>query len=331
MDVIVVTGASAGLGRAVARAWARRGAHVGLIGRGTEGLEAAGREVEAFGGRALVLPCDVADAGAVDASAARVEAELGPIDVGVNNATVSVFSPIHEMTAAEFRRVTEVTYLGYVHGTLTALLRMRPRDRGVIVQVGSALAYRGIPLQSAYCGAKHAIEGFTDSLRTELLHDASRVRVTTIHMPALNTPQFGWVRSRRPRKPQPVPPIYQPELGAAAVLFAVDSGRAEVWLGYPTVLAIIANRIAPRLVDRYLAAAGYAAQQTDTPVEPDRRDNLFAPVPGDRGAHGTFDARARRFSLQFWLTRHRASIASAAALGLVAFVAGRARARRRAA
>jgi NAD(P)-dependent dehydrogenase (short-subunit alcohol dehydrogenase family) len=327
-EVVVVTGASAGLGRAIARAWAGRGARVALLARGIEGLEAARQDVESLGGSALALPVDVADAEAVEAAAARVEQELGPIDVWVNNAMVSVFSPIRLTTADEYRRVTEVTYLGYVYGTLSALRRMLPRDRGVIVHVGSALAYRGIPLQSAYCAAKHAIEGFTDSLRCELLHDRSRVRVTMVQMPALNTPQFRWSRSRMPRKPQPVPPIFQPELGAEAVLLAVDRARTEVWFGFPTVLAIIANRLAPRLVDRYLAATGYEAQQTREPADPHRRDNLLAPVPGDAGAHGDFDARARRFSVQLWLDRRRGRLAAAALLGLVAFLGSR-RERRR--
>jgi NAD(P)-dependent dehydrogenase (short-subunit alcohol dehydrogenase family) len=329
-DVVVVTGASAGLGRALAREWARRGARIALLARGRDGLEAARREVDRLGGRGLVLPLDVADAGAVEAAADRVEAELGSIDVWVNNAMVSVFSPIRHMNPEEFRRVTEVTYLGYVHGTLAALRRMLPRDRGVIVQVGSALAYRGIPLQSAYCAAKHAVEGFTDSLRCELLHDRSRVRVTMVQMPALNTPQFEWSRTRLPRRPQPVPPIFQPELGAQAVLLAVDQGRTEVWFGFPTLVAIIANRLAPRLVDRYLAATGYASQQTDEPVEPDHRDNLFAPLPGDAGAHGRFDARARGSSAQLWLNQRRGRLAAAVGLGgLVVLGARAARAFRR--
>jgi NAD(P)-dependent dehydrogenase (short-subunit alcohol dehydrogenase family) len=322
-DVVVVTGASAGLGRALVRAWARRGARLALLARGVEGLEAARREVEGLGSRALVLPVDVADADAVEAAAERTEAELGPIDVWVNDAMVSVFSPIREMTAAEFRRVTEVTYLGYVYGTLAALRRMVPRDRGVIVHVGSALAYRGIPLQSAYCAAKHAIEGFTDSLRCELLHDRSRVRVTMVQMPALNTPQFRWSRSRLPREPQPVPPIFQPELGAEAVLLAVDRARTEVWFGFPTFLAIVANRLAPRLVDRYLAATGYESQQTGEPVAPDRRDNLFAPLSGDAGAHGDFDARARAHSVQLWLSRHRRWLATGAGLAMLGVLAAR--------
>jgi NAD(P)-dependent dehydrogenase (short-subunit alcohol dehydrogenase family) len=324
-QVVVVTGASAGLGRAIACAWARRGARIALLARGADGLEAARREVEDLGGRGLVLPVDVADAEAVEAAAGCAEAELGPIDVWVNNAMVSVFAPIRDTAAEEFRQVTEVSYLGYVYGTLAALRRMAPRDRGVIVQVGSALAYRGIPLQSAYCAAKHAIEGFTDSLRCELLHDRSRVRVTMVQMPALNTPQFRWSRSRMPRKPQPVPPIFQPELGAQAVLLAVDQARSEVWFGFPTLVAIVANRLAPRLVDRYLAATGYEAQLTSEPVEPDRRDNLFAPLPGDAGTHGDFDARARRFSVQLWLNRHRGWLAAGAGLAALAALGARAR------
>jgi NAD(P)-dependent dehydrogenase (short-subunit alcohol dehydrogenase family) len=333
-EVVVITGASAGLGRAIARAWAQRGARVALLARGVDGLEGARCDVEARGGRALTLAVDVADADALATAAERVEIELGPIDVWVNNAMVSVFSPIRDMTAAEFRRVTEVTYLGYVYGTLAALRRMVPRDRGVIVQVGSALAYRGIPLQSAYCAAKHAIEGFTDSLRCELLHDGSRVRVTMVQMPALNTPQFRWSRARLPRKPQPVPPIFQPELGAEAVLLAVDQARTELWFGFPTVLAILANRLAPRLVDRYLAATGYESQQTDEPVAPDRRDNLFAAVPGDAGAHGDFDARARTHSVQLWLNRNRHWLATGAglmALAVIGTLAAGARELRRAA
>jgi NAD(P)-dependent dehydrogenase (short-subunit alcohol dehydrogenase family) len=243
--VVVVTGASAGVGRATVRALAREGAAIGLIARGRAGLEAAREDVERLGGRALVLPCDVADAEAVEAAAERVERELGPIDVWINNAMVSVFSRVRDMTAEEYRRVTEVTYLGYVHGTLSALRRMLPRDRGVIVQVGSALAYRGIPAQSAYCAAKHAIQGFNDSLRTELMHDGNNVRVTDVHLPAVNTPQFRWVKSRLPNKAQPVPPIHQPEVAAEAILFAMETERREVWLGWPTVKAIVGNRVAP--------------------------------------------------------------------------------------
>jgi len=310
---VVITGASAGVGRALARAYAGRGARLGLLARGRDGLEGAQRDVESLGGRALIVPTDVADAAQVEAAATAVEAAFGPIDIWVNNAMVSVFSPIKEMTPGDFRRVTEVTYLGCVHGTLAALRRMLPRDRGIIVQVGSALAYRGIPLQAAYCGAKHAIQGFTDSLRCELLHDGSGVRVTEVHLPALNTPQFGWVKSRLPNKPQPVPPIFQPEVAAHAIMWAADSGRAELYVGWPTVIAIVGNKLAPRVADRYLAATGYESQQTQEPVEPDRVDNLMAPVPGDQGAHGTFDRRARSHSSQLWLTTHRRFLAGAAA------------------
>jgi len=306
--VVVVTGASAGIGRAVVRCYAARGARLGLLARGREGLEGARRDVEAAGGQALVLPTDVSDAAQVEAAAARVEETFGPIDIWINDAMLSVFSPIKEMTAEEFRRVTEVTYLGFVNGTLAALRRMLPRDRGVIVQVGSALAYRGIPLQAAYCGAKHAIHGFTDSLRCELLHDRSRVRVTEVQMPAVNTPQFSWVKSRLPREPQPVPPIFQPEVAAGAIVWAVDHQCPELYVGMPTVVAILANKLAPRLVDRYLAATGYDSQQTSEPVHQGRVDNLWSPVAEDRGAHGTFDPRARSWSWQLWLTEHRRTL-----------------------
>jgi NAD(P)-dependent dehydrogenase (short-subunit alcohol dehydrogenase family) len=320
-EVVVITGASAGVGRAAARAFAREGACVGLLARGRDGLEAARLEVEELGGRALVLPTDVADADAVERAADAVEREFGPIDVWVNNAMVSVFSPVKEMRPEEYKRVTEVTYLGYVYGTLAALKRMLPRDRGVIVQVGSALAYRGIPLQSAYCAAKHAIQGFNDSLRSELIHDASRVRVTMVQLPAMNTPQFSWVKSRLPRRPQPVPPIYQPEVGAEAILFAARNPRREMYVGYPTVEAIVGDKIAPGLADRYLAKNGYGAQQTDEPVEPGRRDNLWGPVPGDHGAHGGFADRATASSPQLWLSMNRNWLAVAGA-GLAGLGAG---------
>jgi NAD(P)-dependent dehydrogenase (short-subunit alcohol dehydrogenase family) len=303
--VVVVTGASAGVGRATVRAFARRGAHLGLIARGNDGLEGARREVEQAGGSALVLPTDVADPEQVEAAAAAVEGTFGPIDVWINNAMASVFSPIREMTAAEFRRVTEVTYLGYVYGTLAALRRMLPRDRGTILQVGSALAYRSIPLQAAYCAAKHAVLGFTESLFCELIHDKSRVRVAMIQLPALNTPQFGWVKSRLPRRAQPVPPIFQPEVAAEAILFAAEHDRRELWVGFSTLKAIAGERIAPRLLDHYLARHGYDAQQHDGPEDPNRPNNLWAPVPGDHGAHGEFDARARPQSPWLWLTTHR--------------------------
>ena len=310
-EVVVITGASAGAGRATVREFARRGAWIGLIARGRDGLEAAAREVEEAGGRALVLPCDVADAGEVEAAAARVEAELGPIDIWINNAMASVFSPIVEITPQEFRRVTDVTYHGTVHGTMSALRRMLPRDRGTIVQVGSALAYRGIPLQSAYCGAKHAVQGFTESLRCELLHDGSRVHVTMVQLPALNTPQFSWVKSRLPREPQPVPPIFQPEVAARAIHYAAYARRREMSVGFPTVQAIYGNALAPGFADRFLARTGYEAQQTNDLVAPGRRDNLWEPVPGDHGAHGSFDGRAKSFSVQSWLNQHRlATLAS---------------------
>ena len=304
-EVVVVTGAGAGLGRAIVQSFARRGAHIGLISRGRERLQDAKQEAEMAGGKALVLPADVADAGAVEAAAAETEQEFGPIDIWINDAMTTVFSPVKEMTPDEFKRVTEVTYLGFVYGTLAALKRMLPRDRGTIVQVGSALAYRSIPLQSAYCAAKHAMVGFTDSLRSELIHDGSHVRVTVVHMPALNTPQFEWCKSNMPRKAQPVPPIFQPELAAEAILWAARTGRPEIYVGWPTIKAIIGNKIAPRLADWYLARNGYAAQQTDQPVAPNRPDNLWLPLTGDYGAHGEFDARARPSSWHFRLSKNR--------------------------
>jgi short-subunit dehydrogenase len=266
----------------------------------------------------------------VEAAAARVEERFGPIDVWVNNAMVSVFSPVRQMRAAEYRRVTEVTYLGAVYGTLAALERMLARDRGVIIQIGSALAYRAIPLQSAYCGAKHALQGFTESLRSELEHDGSRVRVTMLQLPAVNTPQFDWVKSRLPHRAQPVPPVFQPEVIAEAVVWVSEHEREEMYLGWPAVKAIVANRIAPRLLDRYLAHTGYASQQTDQPEDPTRPDNLWQPVAADVAAHGRFDAIARDTSPQIWLSRHRRALA-AAGRGAVALgmTARRRRSRRR--
>ncbi|MBV9298674.1 MAG: SDR family oxidoreductase [Verrucomicrobia bacterium] len=320
--VIVVTGASAGLGRAIAQAFARNeGARIGLIARGKDGLEGAKRDVEKLGGEALVMPADVADAEAVEVAADRVESEMGPIDVWVNDAMTSVFSPVKEMTPAEFKRVTEVTYLGFVNGTLAALKHMLPRDKGHIIQVGSALAYRGIPLQAAYCASKHAIQGFMDSLRCELIHDKSHVRVTMVQMPAMNTPQFGWVKSRLPNRAQPVPPIFQPEVAAKAVVYASHHDRREIYVGMPSVKAIFANRLFPGLLDHYLAHTGYKSQQTDEPEDPQRSCNLYEPVAGDHGAHGSFGNRARDFSPQLWTDLHRDGLAAFALLGVAALVA----------
>lgn len=324
-QVVVITGASAGVGRATARAFGRRGACVGLLARNRPALEAAKREVEDLGGRALVCPTDVADEKQVEAAATAVELEFGPLDVWINDAMVSVFAPVLEIRPEEFRRVMDVTFLGYVWGTQAALRRMRPRNRGAIVQVGSALAYRGIPLQSAYCSAKHAIQGFNDSVRCELLHDHSKVRVCMVQMPALNTPQFKWVLSRLPNQAQPVPPIFQPEVAADAVVYAATHRVREVFVGFSTVKAIVGNRFFPGLLDRYLGRTCFQAQQTEAPRDPVQPNNLFAPVGGDFGAHGDFGARARKFSLQFWLARHWKL--GVAALALVATGAAYRRAR----
>jgi NAD(P)-dependent dehydrogenase (short-subunit alcohol dehydrogenase family) len=321
-EVVVVTGASAGVGRATARAFARLGARVGLLARGRAGLEGARRDVDRLGGKGLALPTDVSDADAVERAAAAVEREFGPIDVWVNDAMCSVFSPVKETKAEEYRRVTEVTYLGFVHGTLAALRRMLPRDRGTIIQVGSALAYRGIPLQSAYCAAKHAIQGFTESLRCELIHDRSNVKISMVQMPALNTPQFDWVKSRLPRKPQPVPPIYQPEVATDCIVWAAHHYRREWYVGGSTAVAIVGNKIAPGLGDWYLGRQGYGSQQYDGHVSPDRRDNVLHPVDDDRdfGAHGDFDDRAASFSYQVWASRYRnwLALAGLGAAGLLA-------------
>jgi NAD(P)-dependent dehydrogenase (short-subunit alcohol dehydrogenase family) len=313
--VVVITGGSAGVGRALSRLYARRGAAVAVLARGADGLAATAREIESLGGRPLTIETDVADADAVEAATERIERELGPIDTWFNNAMVSVFSPVREMTAEDYRRVTDVTYLGYVHGALSALRRMLPRDRGTIVFVGSALAYRGIPLQSAYCAAKHAVQGFHDSLRTELEHDRSSVRVTMVQLPAVNTPQFGWVKSRLPHRAQPVPPIFQPELIAEGIAWAADNPEVsrELNIGFPSVKAIWGNKLAPSVADRVLARNGYASQQTDEPEDPARLDNLWHPVPGDHGAHGAFDDRANDSSAQLWANTHRGAVALGAA------------------
>jgi NAD(P)-dependent dehydrogenase (short-subunit alcohol dehydrogenase family) len=319
-QVVMVTGASAGVGRAVARAFGRRGASVGLLARGRAGLEGAARDVEAEGGRALILQADVADADRVESAAATLEERFGSIDVWVNSAMASVFSPVIEMEPAEFKRVTEVTYLGVVYGTLAALRRMKPRNHGVIVQVGSALAYRGIPLQSAYCAGKHAIEGFCDSLRSELLHDASAVTVTMAQLPALNTPQFDWVKSRLRGRARPVPPIFQPEVAADAIVWAADHPRREYFVGFSTVEAIVGDRVAAGLADRYLARAGYDAQQTSEPENPNRPDNLWMPVDDTRdfGAHGRFDQAARSSTWELAISKHRGASAAAAVMVLTA-------------
>jgi short-subunit dehydrogenase len=303
--VVVVTGASAGVGRAVVREFARQGASLGLIARGRARLEAAQREVEEQGGKALVLPTDVADADAIENAASQVEKELGPIDVWVNDAMTTIFAPVDEIKPDEFKRTTEVTYLGFVYGTMAALKRMKPRDHGTIVQVGSALAYRSIPLQSAYCGAKHAMVGFTDSLRSELIHDKSNIHLTVVHLPAMNTPQFSWCRTRLPRQPQPVPPIFQPEVAARAIVWASEHRRREVFVGWPTVKAIYGQDVLPGYADRYLAKHAYGGQETSQPLPADRPDNLFEPVDADFAAHGIFDNRARNFSMEVWLDLHR--------------------------
>jgi NAD(P)-dependent dehydrogenase (short-subunit alcohol dehydrogenase family) len=325
-NVVVVTGASAGVGRATVRRFAERGADVGLLARDTDGLAAAAKEVEAAGGRAVAVPTDVADPSQVEAAAEAVERQLGPIEVWVNDAMTSVFAPFTEVEPEEFRRVTEVTYLGYAYGTRVALRRMLPRDHGTIVQVGSALAYRGIPLQSAYCGAKHAIQGFTESVRAELYHRHSRVWLTMVQLPALNTPQFDLVLSKLPRQAQPVPPIYQPEVAASAIVWAATHRRRQLWVGGSTAATLLANAVAPGLLDRYLGRTGYRSQQTEAPRDPHRPANLWAPVPGDQGAHGRFDDRAHARSLQLWATTHRgtvAGLAGAALAGLAALGAAR--------
>jgi short-subunit dehydrogenase len=318
----LVTCASAGIGRATARAFAREGAHVGLIARDTEGLHVAAREVDQLGGKGLAVPADVADPNQVEAAAARIEHELGPIDVWINNAMTTVFGRVNDVTPDEFKRATEVTYLGTVYGTMAALRRMLPRNSGGIIQIGSALAYRSIPLQAAYCGAKHAIAGFTDSLRSELIHDRKNIHLTMVQLPAMNTPQFTWCRSKMPNHPQPVPPIFQPEVAAERIVWASHHKRREVFVGVPTVIAIEANKLVPGLGDYYLGRTGFDSQQTQEPVSGDRPDNLFEPVPGDFGAHGVFGRRAHEKAATTWLAEHKgvSALAGAAALGALAIV-----------
>jgi NAD(P)-dependent dehydrogenase (short-subunit alcohol dehydrogenase family) len=328
---VVITGASAGIGRETAILFGRRGANVTLLARGKSGLEGAATDVRQAGGQALAVQTDVADAAQVDSAASQAEGGFGPIDVWINVAFTSVFAPFTEISAEEFRRVTEVSYLGFVHGTKSALGRMMARDHGTIVQVGSALSERSIPLQSAYCGAKHAINGFTESVRCELLHEQSHVRITVVQMPAVNTPQFSWVRSRLPRQPQPVPPIYDPEVAARGVLLAADHpGRKQYWVGGSTAATLLAQKFAAPVLDRYLARTGYDSQQTDQRVSPGRPDNLWAPVDDpagtDHGAHGEFSDRSHHHSTELWLSRHARALlavtAAGAALGAGGVLAG---------
>src|SRR5579884_1409597 len=321
-EVVVVTGATSGVGRAVAERFAREGAHVALLARGRDGLDAAAKEVERLGGKALPLPTDVADFDAVDAAAQATEEALGPIDIWVNDAMTTVFAFFEDIEPDEFKRATEVTYLGAVWGTKAALKRMKERDRGTIVQVGSALAYRGIPLQSAYCGSKHAMKGFFESVRTELMHQGSNVRMTMVQLPGLNTPQFDHCRSKLPKKPMPVAPIYQPEVAAEGVYFAAHSNRRQVWVGVSTAYTIVGERLAPWLGDWYMAKTGVSGQQTSEPIDPPREGNLFEPVPGDPGAHGDFDGKAHPHSAVLWLSKHRRALGAAAALAGGAAVAG---------
>jgi NAD(P)-dependent dehydrogenase (short-subunit alcohol dehydrogenase family) len=323
--VVAITGASAGVGRATARELARRGAHVGLIARGVDRLEATRRELEALGARACVAPADVAAAEQVERAASRIEDELGPIDVWVNDAMATKLAEVVDTTPEEFRRVTEVTYLGSVYGVQAALRRMLPRDRGVIVQVGSALSRRGIPLQASYCGAKHAQKGFLDSLRVELRHRGSRVRVALVQLPGVNTPQFDWVRTTLRRHPRPVAPVYQPELAARAIAWAAEHPRRELWVGLPTVATIVGEKLASGLMDRYLARTSYESQQAEPHIVPSwRDDNLGTPPAGDPGAHGRFDGEAHAHSPQLWLATHKRAVAVAgAAVGAAAAVSAR--------
>jgi len=318
--VVVITSAGAGVGRATVDEFARKRYDVALLSRDKDRLEQAAADIRRFGVRALPIPTDVADADAVHAAADRVEAELGPIDVWVNVAMATVFAPVSKLTAAEVQRGTDVTYLGQVYGMMAALQRMTPRNRGTIVNVGSALGYRSVPLQSVYCGAKFAIRGFTDALRSEIIHDKLDIHLTMVDLPAVNTPQFNWALNKMGKRAKPVAPIYQPEVPARAIFFAATHKRRQVWVGYPTVQAILANRIAPGLIDRYLAKAGYSGQLTDTPLGPDAPANLFEPVPGAYGAHGRFDAKAKSGSWEMFTDRHRTAFWAVAAVALVAGV-----------
>ena len=316
-EVVVITGASAGIGRAAVREFARHGAMIALIAREPERLEAARSEAERLGSpRAIAIPADTSDYAALDAAAERAEQELGPIDIWVNNAMATIFAPFADIAPEDFRRVTDVTYHGFVWGTMVALKRMRARDRGTILQVGSALAYRSIPLQSPYCGAKHAIKGFTQALRTELEHDRSKVHLVIVDMPGVNTPQFEWCKTTLRRHPKPTGTTYQPEVAGRAIWWAAHSRRAEICVGYPTLGAVLAEKFVPRLLDRYLARTGIAGQQTDEAIPADRPDNLWKPVPGPFAAHGSFDRGAWTVSPEFWAAKHRGWLWGAAALGV---------------
>ncbi len=328
-EVVVITGASGGIGRATVQEFARHGAHIGLIARGEAGLQGAKEDVERLGGKAIMLPTDVADPAAIEAAAQKVEDTFGPIDIWVNVAFTSVFSEFMDITPEEFKRVTEVTYLGYVYATQVALKRMLPRDRGTIVQVGSALAYRGIPLQSAYCGAKHAIQGFTEAVRTELLHNKSNVWITMLQMPAVNTPQFSWVLNKLPRKAQPVPPIYQPELPAQAVYWAAHHRKRQMFVGGSTAMVINGNKFVPWLGDVYLSKTGFKSQQYDGHKPADAPVNLWQPADQDKdfGAHGNFDSRSTDKSYELWVSEHLgltlaagAGLAAAAVVGVASFM-----------
>jgi short-subunit dehydrogenase len=314
--VVVVTGASAGVGRAIVREFAKIGADIALIARGKDGLEGAKREVESHGGKALIFAIDVADAKAVEQAASETEEKLGPIDVWVNNAMNSVFSPVKDMEPDEYKRVTEVTYLGQVYGTLSAYKRMRLRDRGSIVFVGSALAYRGIPLQSAYCASKHAIMGFFDSFRAELLHDKSHIKTSVVQLPAMNTTQFGFVKSKLPYKPRPMGTIFSPEVGARAVVFASEHNRREIYVGWPTLKTIVGNKLVPGVADWHLSKTGIEGQQTDELEDPNRKHNLWEPLPGDHGAHGPFKDLSHSFSPQLWAAENRGLVAGVAGVAL---------------
>ncbi len=321
--VAVVTGASGGVGRATARLLGRRGASVGLLARGVDGLEAAKREIESTGGRALALPTDVSDFNQVAAAAAAVERDLGPIDLWVNNAMVSMYSPFMWMTPEEFKHIVEVTFLGVVHGTRCALERMMPRNRGVIVEVGSALAFRSIPLQSAYCASKHAIQGFFESVRSELIHEGSDIRMTMVNMPALNTTQFSWTKNKMPHKARPTGTIFQPAVAADAILFAAENKRREVMVGYTTVEATVGEKLFPGLLDHYLAHAAWEGSMLPEPADPAKGDNFWSPLPGDHGAHGPFDRKSHEFSPQLWMTKNRVGLVTgllAAGLGLTAWL-----------